>query len=242
MAEKTSYFYRIEPQCVDFTLNATIGAMGSYLLNTAGTDAQRKGFGIDVLSKDNRSWVLSRMAIELDRRPAQYTDIEVRTWVNENGRMISTRNFEVADSSGAVFCRSVSQWCLIDYQRRVPVALSEIMDLCQPYVCEAPSPCIPPQRIHEVEPVEFLQHRVVYSDIDFNCHVNTMRYIVLMIDMLPVEIHKENRPLRIDLHFTHESRLGQTLTVGHVRSGDTSLFEVKTDDGSVACRASFEWR
>ena len=138
MAEKTSYFYRIEPQCVDFTLNATIEAMGSYLLNTAGTDAQRKGFGVDVLSKENRAWVLSRMAIELDYRPEQYTDIEVRTWVNENGRVLSTRNFEVADKAGEIFCRAVSQWCLIDYAKRVPVGLSEIKDMCH-YMCDAPS-------------------------------------------------------------------------------------------------------
>ena len=242
MAEKTSYFYRIEPQCVDFTLNATIEAMGSYLLNTAGTDAQRKGFGIDVLSKDNRAWVLSRMAIELDYRPQQYSDIEVRTWVNENGRVLSTRNFEVIDKSGDVFCRAVSQWCLIDYAKRVPVGLSEIMDICQPHLCDAPSPCEVPHKILDVEPTEFSEHKVVYSDIDFNCHVNTMRYIVMMIDMLPIDLLKENRPLRLDIHFIRESRLGQTLSVGYAQQGDTSLFEIKTDDGTVACRAAVEWR
>lgn len=242
MAEKTSYFYRIEPQCVDFTLHATIEAMGSYLLNTAGTDAQRKGFGVDVLSKDNRAWVLSRMAIELDRRPEQYSDIEVRTWVNENGRVLSTRNFEVLDKDGRMFCRAVSQWCLIDYAKRVPVGLSEIMDICQPHLCDAPSPCDTPHKILDVEPTEFSEHKVVYSDIDFNCHVNTMRYIVMMIDMLPIDLLKENRPLRLDIHFIRESRLGQTLSVGYVQQGDTSLFEIKTDDGTVACRAALEWR
>lgn len=236
------YFYRIEPQSVDFTLNATIEAMGSYLLNTAGTDAQRKGFGVDVLSKNNRAWVLSRMAIELDYRPAQYSDIEVRTWVNENGRVLSTRNFEVLDKSGSVFCRAVSQWCLIDYVKRVPVGLSEVMDIFQPHLCDAPSPCDTPHKILDVEPTEFTEHKVVYSDIDFNCHVNTMRYIVMMMDMLPIDLLKENRPLRLDVHFIRESRLGQTLTVGYVQRGETSLFEIKTDDGAVACRASVEWR
>ncbi len=242
MAEKTSYFYRIEPQSVDFTLNATIEAMGSYLLNTAGTDAQRKGFGIDVLSKNNRAWVLSRMAIELDYRPAQYSDIEVRTWVSENSRVLSTRNFEVIDKSGSVFCRAVSQWCLLDYAKRVPVGLSEIMDICQPHLCDAPSPCDTPHKVLDVEPTEFTEHKVVYSDIDFNCHVNTMRYIAMMMDMLPIDLLKENRPLRLDVHFIRESRLGQTLTVGYVQRGETSLFEIKTDDGAVACRASVEWR
>ena len=69
MAEKSLYRYRIEPQEVDFTLHATIPALGAAILNTAGTDAHGKGFGIDALNADNHSWVLSRMAVEIDARP-----------------------------------------------------------------------------------------------------------------------------------------------------------------------------
>lgn len=69
MAEKSRYNFRVEPQDVDFTLRATIPSLGSAILNTAGADAHGKGFGVDTLSADNHSWVLSRMAIEFDRRP-----------------------------------------------------------------------------------------------------------------------------------------------------------------------------
>ena len=242
MGSKTTYPYRIEPESVDFTLRARIDALGSQILNVAGTDAQSKGFGVDVLSKNNRSWVLSRMAIEIDSRPEQYSDTTISTWVSENSRVLSTRNFEVADSDGRIFCRAVSQWCLIDFVRRVPVALSEIMDLCNPYICDAPSPCDTPRKVLDVEPQQSATHRVVYSDIDFNGHVNTMRYIVMMIDMLPIELLESNRPMRLDIHFMHECRLGQTLTIGYEQREQTSLFEITTDEGTVACRAAIEWR
>lgn len=242
MGSKTTYPYRIEPESVDFTLRARIDALGSQILNVAGTDAQSKGFGVDVLSKNNRSWVLSRMAIEIDSRPEQYTDTAISTWVNENSRVLSTRNFEVADSDGHIFCRAVSQWCLIDFARRVPVALSEIMDLCNPYICDAPSPCAAPRKVLGIEAQTTTTHRVAYSDIDFNGHVNTMRYIVLMIDMLPIELLESNRPLRLDIHFMHECRLGQTLTVGYEQREQTSLFEITNNEGTVACRAAIEWR
>lgn len=242
MGSKTIYPYRIEPESVDFTLRARVDALGSQILNIAGTDAHSKGFGVDVLSKNNRSWVLSRMAIEIDSRPEQYSDTTISTWVSENSRVLSTRNFEVADSDGRIFCRAVSQWCLIDFVRRVPVALSEIMELCNPYICDAPSPCDAPRKVLGVEPQQSATHRVVYSDIDFNGHVNTMRYIVMMIDMLPIELLESNRPMRLDIHFMHECRLGQTLTIGYEQREQTSLFEITTDEGTVACRAAIEWR
>ncbi len=242
MGEKTKYDYRVEPQSVDFTLNATIEAIGNWLLNTAGTDAQHKGFGVDVLGNENRSWVLSRMAIEVDRRPAQYADFSINTWVNENNRLVSTRNFEAFDGEGRVFCRSVSQWCLIDFVKRVPVNLTEIEEAYAPHVCDAPVPCDPPRKLRPVELSETVVHKVVYSDIDFNRHVNTMRYIVMMLDMLPIELLAENRPLRLDIHFIHECCLGQTLTVGYRQEENLSLFEIAADDGEVACRASIEWK
>ena len=100
MAEKTGYTYYADPQQVDFTLRMTVPALANEVLNTAGVDAQRKGFGIDKLNKENRSWVLSRMAIEIDDRPEQYTSYEIVTWVNEYNRMLSTRNFTLHDAAG----------------------------------------------------------------------------------------------------------------------------------------------
>ena len=49
MAEKTGYTYYADPQQVDFTLRMTVPALANEVLNTAGVDAQRKGFGIDKL-------------------------------------------------------------------------------------------------------------------------------------------------------------------------------------------------
>lgn len=241
MAEKTSYPYMVEAENVDFTLKATVSSLVSTLLNTAGTDAHRKGFGIDALGRENLAWVLSRLAVEIDSRPEQYSGFGVNTWVNDNGRLVSTRNFEAYGDDGTIFCRAVSQWCLLDFVKRVPVALSVLGGRFDDMRCDEPSPCPPPRKIAAVEPDETFVHKVVYSDIDFNCHVNTMRYLSMMIDMMPTELLKENRPLRLDAHFMRECRLGQTLQVGYRQAENVSMFEVNDGEGNVACRAYFEW-
>ncbi|MBQ9138107.1 MAG: acyl-ACP thioesterase [Alistipes sp.] len=242
MKNQTTYRYQVATQNVDFTLRATIDSLGNYILNTAGIDAQGKGFGVDALTPLNRTWVLSKFVIEVDSRPEQFAEFDLTTWVNHNARLLSTRNFTLSDMEGNVFVRSLSQWCMLDYVKRVPVALNTIEEMFEPYVSLVESPCEQPRRLTAIEAEVTREHKIVYSDIDFNNHMNTMRYIALMVDMLPIEYLKQNRPFRLDVHFMHECLFGQTLKVGMQVVENTTLFEITREDGVAACRASFEWR
>ena len=214
MAEKSRYNYRVEPQDVDFTLRATIPSLGGSILNTAGIDAHGKGFGVDALNADNHSWVLARMAVECDCQPTQYTAYTVATWISDYGRVLSTRNFTLTDAAGREFGRAVTQWAMIDLQSRSAIDLSWVGDA----------------------------HADAIVDIDFNRHVNTMRYIEMMLGMLPVDMLTQEAPVRLDIHFLKECRFGQTLTVGCELRGRSALFEISADGAAAAVRASIEWK
>ena len=236
------YNFRVEPQDVDFTLRAKIASLCNNVLNIAGVDAQRNGFGVDSLMKNNCSWVLSRLAVEFDRMPEQFTKYTIRTWVNYDGRLLSSRNFVLTDDDGEVFGRVVSQWAMINFETRRPVDLTQLAESYMAVLSDEESPCERPHKLTAVEATQTFEHRIVYSDIDFNRHVNTMRYMDMMVDMLPVEMFAEPKAVRIDLHFIKESVYGQTLTVGLKQQDNLSFFEIKSDDGAVVCRASFEWK
>lgn len=155
MAEKTGYTYYADPQQVDFTLRMTVPALANEVLNTAGVDAQRKGFGIDKLNKENRSWVLSRMAIEIDDRPEQYSSYEIVTWVNEYNRMLSTRNFTLHDAAGREFGRAVTQWCIIDLGARKAIDLNTVIGTCADSIVDAPSPTEKPRKVTGIVPAAY---------------------------------------------------------------------------------------
>lgn len=242
MADITQYSYRVEPQEVDFTLRATLSSLGAAVLNTAGTDAYGKGFGVDVLNADNHSWVLSRMALEIDTRPLQYTDYTIGTWISDYGRVLSTRNFTLTDAAGHEFGRAVTQWAMIDLSTRSAVDLSWVGREHQNAVVPVAPPTDKPRKIRSVTPTQHTEHRVVYSDIDFNRHVNTMRYIEMMLDMLPVELLTCEAPVRLDIHFLKECRFGQTLSIGCELHERSALFEVSGDGENVAVRAGIEWQ
>lgn len=243
MAEKTTYPYRVDPQDVDFSMRITLSSLINTVLSVAGIDAQHKGFGTDVLNRDNFSWVLLRMAAEFDRRPEQYVDFKVTTWVSDYARMMSTRNFTVEDAAGHCFGRVVTQWCMIDLSTRRPIDLTTpaVAVTYGRYLVDAPSPCDVPHRITGIAPQRQRTHEVVYSDIDFNRHVNTMRYLDMMLDMLPIECFAEEHPLRLDINFQRECRYGQTLSIGHEHRDGCDLFEIAAE-GNPAVRAAITWK
>lgn len=234
----TRYPFRVEPQEVDFTLRATVPALGEQILNTAGVDAHRKGFGVDMLQATARSWVLSRMAIEIDRRPEQYARYTIDTWISDFNRVLSTRNFTLNDDSGREFGRAVTQWALFDLERRAAIDLSGVGQAHADALVELPPPTERPRKVRAITPTRTSVHRVVYSDIDFNRHVNTMRYIEMMLDMLPLDMVAGDAAMRLDIHFLKECAYGQTLTVGCEEEPAGARFEIAADDGIPAVRAA----
>ena len=156
--------------------------------------------------------------------------------------MLSTRNFTLTDAAGNEFGRAVTQWAMIDLKSRSALDLSWVGDAHAEAIVDAPSPTDKPRKIRDVNPAQTAVHKVVYSDIDFNRHVNTMRYIEMMLDVLPIERFAEERPLRLDINFLKEARYGQTLSVALEERGSQTLVEIRSDAGAALCRGAFEWR
>jgi acyl-ACP thioesterase len=239
MAEITTYKYRVEPQDVDFTLRASVGSIINYMLNVAGLDAHNKGFGVEVLQGNSFTWVLSRLAIEVKRQPEQYAYIEVDTWVNEFNRLTTTRNFRLHVGE-EMHAEGVSQWCVIDMASRQAVDLNIFKDIyCRALVDEA-SPIAAPARLRGITPTATMSRPVVYSDLDFNRHMNTLRYVDLIFDAMPLELIEKNRGMRLDIHFLAEALYGDTLTVGYVSEGDVWQFEISANGEKTLCRARIE--
>lgn len=122
------YDYAVQPREVDLTKRATIITLGDSILHTAGEDADRIGFGIRNLQSKDSTWVLSRMAVEIDRLPAEYERYTVGTWVGEIGRLMTTRNFIVTDAGGQRIAAASTLWAMIDVKTRQPLDLRDNVD------------------------------------------------------------------------------------------------------------------
>ena len=67
-----TYQFVAEPFHVDFAGRLTMGVLGNHLLNCAGFHAAERGFGIAELNENHYTWVLSRLAVELEDMPRAY--------------------------------------------------------------------------------------------------------------------------------------------------------------------------
>ncbi|MBR4870910.1 MAG: acyl-ACP thioesterase [Alistipes sp.] len=241
MATISSYPFTIQPENVDFTLRASAASIISYMLNVAGTDAHLKGFGVEALQGHSFTWVLSRLAVEISTQPRQYTDIEIDTWVNEFNRLSSTRNFKMRIGD-EVIAAGVSQWCMLNMETRQAVDMTLLKDVYERAMVAEASPIAAPARLRDVEPQISVSRPVVYSDIDFNRHVNTLRYIDLIFDTLPLELIEKNAGIRLDINFIAEALYGEVLTIGAYSEGNVWQFDISSDSGKKLCRAKIEFK
>ncbi|MEG2513736.1 MAG: thioesterase, partial [Bacteroidaceae bacterium] len=113
----------VEPFHADFTGKLTMSVLGNHLLNCAGFHAEDRGFGIASLNEDHYTWVLSRLAIELDEMPEQYQSFSIETWVENVYRLFTDRNFAILNKEGKAIGYARSVWAMISLETRKPADL-----------------------------------------------------------------------------------------------------------------------
>ena len=192
------------------------------------------------LNEDNYTWVLSRLAIELNNMPRQYEGFSVQTWVENVYRLFTDRNFAVLDKEGCPIGYARSVWAMINMNTRKPADLlamhgGSIVD----YICQdKPCPIDKPSRIKvtAAEPEVSLTAR--YSDIDVNGHVNSIRYIEHVLDLFPLEVYKHQRIRRFEIAYVAESYYGDTLSLYHDDEGEgVHQVEIRKNCGETVCRS-----
>ncbi|MBR2629043.1 MAG: acyl-ACP thioesterase, partial [Alistipes sp.] len=132
------------------------------------------------------------------------------------------------------------QWCMLDYTTRMPVDMSIMAAAHEGHMVDAPSPCERPRRLASVESEPVAEHKVAYSDIDFNRHMNTMRYIDIVFDSMPIDIVESLNAMRMDINFIREARYGDTLQLMAQQQEALRNYEYRNSEGDILCRMSLE--
>jgi acyl-ACP thioesterase len=235
-----TYTFVTEPFHVDFNGKLTLGVLGNHLLNCAGFHATDRGFGMAMLNEDNYTWVLSRLAIEMDDMPGQYENFTIRTWVENVYRLFTDRNFAIVNKDGITIGYARSIWAMINMNTRKPADLLSMHggNIVE-YICESEDcPVEKPGRI-KVETKEVTETLTAkYNDIDINGHVNSIRYIEHILDLFPIEYYRTMRIRRFEIAYIAESYYGDELKFYKEETGGGEFsIEVRKDNDEVVCRS-----
>lgn len=238
-----TYPFIAEPFHVDFTGKLTLSVLGNHLLNCAGFHANDRGFGIESLNQQHHTWVLSRLALELDEMPNQYEPFRIQTWVEKVYRLFTDRNFALLNQDGKTIGYARSVWAMINMETRKPEDLltlhgGNITD----YLCTKECPIAKPDRIKVTGQSKVAEYRTRYSDIDINGHVNSIRYMDHILDLFPLEKYREQRIRRFEMAYVAESYYGDLLTFYRdAPEKDVFTIEVRKNGADVVCRSKIQF-
>jgi len=231
-----------EPFHCDFSHRLFMGHLGNHLLNAADFHSCDRGFGMPYLNSINKTWVLSRLAVEMTEMPMHYTKFYVETWVESAMRFFTNRNFRVVGEDGKVFGYGRSIWAMIDTETRQPQDILAIDNGAINQWIEPNKDC-PIERSSRVKMSDSAELvRTIdtyYNDVDVNGHVNSVKYIEHVLDLFPVEWYKSHRLHRFEVAYVAESHAGDRLSLYREQTAEMEFCVriAKESDSQEVCRA-----
>ncbi len=185
----------------------------SRIIEVATNHANSLGIGYARLIEMDLAWVLSRVSIEIDTLPGINDTYVLNTWIESTNRLFSERCFTLTSPDGKVYASARTTWaaiCISTRQAANPAVLGDVMFPADPPVCSVTpakrTPALP-------EGAECRDYTFRYCDIDFNRHVNTVRYVELILNIWSLDRYDSFKIKRFDVAFHHECHFGETVSV-----------------------------
>ena len=221
------YLEMAEPFHCDFSHHLFMGHLGNHMLNAADFHSRDRGFGMDFLNSIKKTWVLSRLAIEMDEMPCQYDKFYVETWVESAMRYFTQRNFRVVSEDRAkVYGYGRSIWAMIDTETRQPTNIFDIDNgaIVNWVKKDKENPMSKLTRVQMDDKTELVRTiDTFYNDVDINGHINSVKYIEHVLDLFPIDWYKEHPLKRFDIAYVAEAHQGDRLNFYQEQDADDAL-------------------
>lgn len=233
MAKKYNYEFEIKYQEVDDRKRLRLFNLENYLLEVAGLVADQLGFGIQVLHPQGLTWILTRLSVEMYELPTHCEKVRFETWIESNVHMLSTRDFRIYSGEKLIgICKSV--WAVLDLDKREIVNVfdrpifegsvdGEVLDMPRVRMTTIP------------EPTGCETHKIVYSDLDYNRHCNSCRYLQAMTDAYLPDYY--GKRVRLDINYSKEVGLGDELQTYYLLTEDGVQYQQKNSASETSCSA-----
>ena len=254
------YEFLAEPFHCDFSGRLFMGHLGNHMLNAADFHSNDRGFGMQYLLGIHRSWVLSRLAIEMNEMPEMYTKFNVETWVESAMRFFTSRNFAVTGvvpphprtpAPPKIYGYGRSIWAMIDTETRQPTDIFSIDNgaINDWIVTDKECPIDKGGRVKMTDQAELVRTiDTYYNDVDINGHINSVKYIEHVLDLWPLDWYREHQIKRFEIAYVAEAHQGDQLSFYRETSSNPSEgggleFNVRIvrSDGTECCRSKVKF-
>lgn len=211
----------------------------SKLIDIATAHANSLGIGNPSMEHMNAGWVLSRLVVEMNQYPKVNENYILSTWIEDFNRKFSIRNFKIESPTGKIYGYARSVWLVMDTVNHTNVGLGHF-NMPAELISGIEVPVEPMRRHIPVLPEESVsqgvshyiaanhppfQYRFQYCDLDSYRHVNTVRYVAMLLNRFTLEEHDKTLVKRLELSFLHEAKYGMNTILYR---GDDNNDELKS--------------
>jgi acyl-ACP thioesterase len=149
------------------------------------------------------------MSVLVTRRPRYGEIVTVRTWPRGWEKLFALRDFDMRDSSGNPVIRARSCWIIIDIAKRRPLRPQSVMDMMP---LNEGNDALPAAICLEenLSLQKKAERRALYTEVDYNGHVNNVSYIRWIEDLLDPALLEQAGCMRLDINYMNEVLPGET--------------------------------
>ncbi|MGN0207635.1 MAG: acyl-[acyl-carrier-protein] thioesterase [Muribaculaceae bacterium] len=205
------------------------------LIQVATYHANQWGVGYETLIKERQTWVLSRVAIEMKRYPMVNETYTLTTWIEGYNRRFSERNFAILDAEGNEIGYARTIWVIMNIDTRESTDMTKFAFINE-NISDRPCPIERHTKLRQLTDYRTKQYSFDYSDIDFNRHVNSCKYIEHILNQWTLDFHDAHTIRRFEIAYMKEAVYGEEVEI----NTDDSSLDCKCDishDGAPLCRA-----
>jgi acyl-ACP thioesterase len=230
---------------IDSSDKMTMGAVFQCFQEAAISHAENLRVGRVDMEKAGHVWLLSRFSVVMDRRPGYCETVTLRTWPRGGEKLFAIRDFDIRAKDNITAVSARSCWIIIDIEKRRPMRPQSIMDTI-PKNDGLDAMNFIPEALKQRENLQKIAERkALYTDVDYNGHVNNVRYIHWIEDTLEPQLLEKANKMRLDINYMNEILSGETteifsfpIEVGEEGYCAAFAFEGrKTGDAQTAFRA-----
>lgn len=239
LKEYTGSFFLMPGECNAQQI-MPVSLLVSRIIEVATAHANRWGVGYSALKENNEAWVLSRVTVEMKRYPRVNENYSLTTWIEAYNRRFSERNFAISDGKGNVIGYARTIWVVINSITRESADISQFSYIVN-NISDRPCPIEKQSRLRALDGIRTSKYIFQYSDIDFNRHVNSVRYIEHLLNQWNLDFYDNHVIERFEIAYMKECLYGMEVEI-KVNDSTADCHAEILHDGEPLCRARIVFR
>lgn len=182
----------------------------TYMGETSSFHSDTLGVGIDELRKNNYGWMLNRWRVKFYKYPKVKDTITVETWTSGFDKFYATREFVIYNEGKDIIGEATTLWIFLDIAKKRPKRIPKEFDGIYNIIDE--------KLLHDFYDFNFevgkdteICFNVRKTDIDYNNHVNNVKYLNWMLEVIPEEVDNKYYLSEFDIQYKREIKLGNLI-------------------------------